>query len=56
MTKEDIALQLTLKALEQSMINQTTHKNKEDNDSSLINAKRIYDFYNAIYSNLIIQK
>ena len=56
MSKEEIALQLTLKALEQSMINQMTHKNKEDNDSGLLNAKRIYDFYNAIYSNLNIQK
>lgn len=54
MSREEIALQITLKAIENRDI---VCKHREDgNDANAFNADQIANFYNAIYSKISTDK
>lgn len=55
MDKRDLALQLTLSAIENGLlgVDSQEYLENEDNESkNTFNAKEVSDFYNSIYSHL----
>ena len=55
MDKSEIALQLTLKAMDSSNVIQTIGRNEaKREEANTYNAKQISDFYNSVYAAINI--
>lgn len=51
MTPEEIALQLTLSAIENKAFTVKSHADNDEN-ATVFNAKQIADFYNSVYTSI----
>ena len=57
MSKEEIALQLTLKAIDANYVKYKEEKEaKTKEEISTLNANIVADFYNAIYSKISVDQ